>query len=98
MKTNDLVISITGLERSPSFKVTKHLTKDQEQTLIKIFQAKPYLEREERHQLARLLNITESRISRWYGKRRQLTKQAGLLNKAKGEKHSTKYAVTLKNN
>ena len=55
------------------------------------------MEREERHQLARLLNITESRISRWYGKRHQWTKQAGLLNKAKGKKYSTKDAVILKN-
>ena len=74
----------------------KQLTTDQEQTLIKSFKAKPYLKRKEKEQLARSLNITEEKITRWYIRRRHLRKRAGLLNTPKSEKYSTIYAIIHK--
>ena len=65
--------------------------------LKKIFQAKPYLKKKGRLELARSLNLTERRVSKWYYKRRSLTKHAGLLNKPKGEEYSIKHAVIVRN-
>ena len=54
------------------------MTAYQKQTLKKSFLAKPYMEKNERHQLARSLNVSEKRIKRWYDKRRYWNKKKGL--------------------
>ena len=61
----------------------KYLTPYQTQTLTKILQNKPYLKKEEKQQLANLLNISEETINRWFVGGRAQRRQAGLL--AKGE-------------
>ena len=38
------------------------MKKNQKQTLFKTFQEKPYLDKKEKRQLARLLNVSERRI------------------------------------
>ena len=47
-----------------------NLTSRQEQTLMKKFQAKPYLETKEKYELAKLLNISKERIATWFISRR----------------------------
>ena len=65
------------------------LTAHQVNTLEKTFQANPYLEINDIHQLARSLNLSEIIIQRWYGKRRFKCRQEGTLGKGQGQ--STKY-------
>ena len=47
-------------------------------------QGKQNLEKEEIHQIARLLNLSEQRIKRWYEKWKNYSREVGLF--AKGEK------------
>ena len=53
------IISTSG--KKPTF-----FTEKQKQVLMKWFEAKPYLELGEKHQLAELLNISDEKISRWF--------------------------------
>ena len=69
------------------------MTKYQEQTLKERIENNPYLGKEEKHQLARLLNISEKRISMWFVNMRKARRITGLL--AKGEKSSTKYEILV---
>ena len=64
------------------------MTTYQTQTLMNMFQDKPYLERGEKHQLARLLNISAGRIQKWYNNMRSKRRKAGLPGKC--EECSTK--------
>ena len=73
-------------------KIRKSLNTFQKLLLTKSFQANPYLEDNEMHQYARLLNLSKERISRWYKKKRCTERQAGFL--AKGEKRSDKQFIT----
>ena len=66
----------------------------QEKVLMESFQAKHYLENEEIHQLAKSLNISKTRINKWYSNRRYTSKTKGLL--AEGVEHSTKYLLLIK--
>ena len=52
------------------------------------FQSKPYLEKGEKHQLAKSLNTSELRIEKWFNNRRSQRRKAGLL--TKGEECLTK--------
>ena len=47
-------------------KARKYLTSYQAQILVRRYEANPYPKREERHQLAQLLNISEERINNWF--------------------------------
>ena len=56
---------------------------------MKSFQANPYPEDDEMHQYARMLNVSEKKIRRWYIIKRHNDRQkAGYL--AKGEEYSPK--------
>ena len=46
---------------------------------MKMFQEKPYLEKEEKYQLAKLLNVSELKIRTWYKHRRRERRHAALL-------------------
>ena len=61
------------------------MTPYQNQMLTKRFQAKHYLEENEKHQLSSLLNVSEKRITQWY-----LTKRFEEGIRLKGEECSTK--------
>ena len=60
-------------------KAIKYMTPDQTQILVRRYEANPYLEREERHQLAQLLNVSEERIKRWFKDRRRKETKSGKL-------------------
>ena len=60
---------------------SKSFTPYQTQTLIQWFEDKPYLKFEEKHQLAKSVNISERRIQDWYRYRRSVRRKAGLLPK-----------------
>ena len=51
----------------------------QTQALMKRFQDKPFLGKEEKHELATSLNISEKRVKEWFMNRRQERRKAGLL-------------------
>ena len=72
---------------------SSQLTVYQEQALMESFQAKRYLKKDQRDQLAKALNITESRIKKWYENRRSACRKRGLL--AKGAENSTKYLLLI---
>ena len=55
------------------------MTSFQTQALTEKFQAHPYLENEERYQLAKSLNISEKSIKAWFKNRRQRKKSEGWL-------------------
>ena len=57
------------------------MTTYQAQTLMKRFKNKPFLEREEKDQLAELLNISGKRIQDWYMNRRQERRKSELFGK-----------------
>ena len=59
----------------------KNVTPYQKQLLVKRFQANPYLELGEKHQLAESLNMSEESIVSWFSVRRYYTKKKGLLRK-----------------
>ena len=54
-----------------------YLTPYQTQILVRWYEANPYLEWEERHQLAQLLNISEERIKDWFSARRKRQTKSG---------------------
>ena len=58
-----------------------HMTKYQTQILMERFQSKPYLEKDEKQQLAKLLNTSAEKIQRWFINVRVAKRQAGLLGK-----------------
>ena len=60
-------------------KVKKYMTPYQAQTLLRRYEAKPYLELGESHQLAQSLNISEVRIRHWFIERRSGQKKRGKL-------------------
>ena len=64
---------------SGSEKTQKYLTPDQKETLVKRFQAKPYLEQGEKRQLASSLNISEAKLAQWFHNKRKLKGKKGLL-------------------
>ena len=70
----------------------KSITPYQTQMLMKWFQVNPFLENEEKHQLAKSLNISEQRIQDWYRNKRYKRRQKGLL--PKGEECSKKVLVS----
>ena len=70
------------------------MTAYQVQTLNKSFQAKPYVEKNERHQLARSLNVSEKRIIKWYERQRYLMKQKGLPLVSGEDIHCPKYFIS----
>ena len=57
----------------------KFMTQYQTQTLLRRYEANPYLELEERHQLAQSLNITGERIRLWFVHRRYKQRKSGTL-------------------
>ena len=62
MRHHCLTSYITGKARN-------EMTTYQKKMSMKIFQAKPYLEWDERHQLAKLLNVSGEMILKWYEKK-----------------------------
>ena len=52
-------------------KARKYITPYQTQILVRRYEANRYLEREERHELAQSLNISEERIKDWFRERRK---------------------------
>ena len=60
-------------------KTRQYFTPYQQQILVKRFQAKPYLEPGEKHQLARSLNTSDKRIRHWFKYRRCVRRKQGLL-------------------
>ena len=68
------------------------MTYKQRNVLLNYFNAKPYLERKEKHQLAKSLNISEKRISVWFCNQRQITRKDGLL--CEGEQPSVKHGIS----
>ena len=61
----------------------KQLTPYQKETLLKSYQAKPYLKREERDQLVNLLNVSSAKIKIWFYHKRTAEREKGLLCKCK---------------
>ena len=70
------------------------MKKNQKQTLFKTFQEKPYLDKKEKRQLARLLNVSERRIQLWYSNRRKDIRYEEFLT-GTGEEWSAKYAISV---
>ena len=60
-------------------KLKRLMTPHQTQTLVKKYEDNPFLELEERHQLAQSLNISKERITNWFVRRRYREKRRGLL-------------------
>ena len=48
---------------------------------MKMFQAKPFLDKEDIHQLTLSLNITERRVRKWFEKKRSEERRKGSLHK-----------------
>ena len=55
------------------------MTPYQTKILVRRYEADPYLEPEERHQLAQSLNISEERIKEWFSQRRKRQTKSGKL-------------------
>ena len=68
---------------SVSEQIKKQLTPYQNKTLLKRFEAKPYLEQGEKAQLAMSLNISETKIAQWFHHKRKMKRKKGLLGKHK---------------
>ena len=58
------------------------MSKYQNQTLMISFQANPFLKNEEKHRLAKLLNLKERRIGGWFTHMRRKRRAEGLLPKS----------------
>ena len=58
------------------------LTETQKTTLMERFQANEYLTKEEKHELAMSLNITEGKIANWYTRRRRKNVAEGVLSQS----------------
>ena len=69
------------------------MTAYQKQSLRKSFQAKPYMEKDEKHQLAKSFNISEKKIVKWYEKRRYQIRQKRLPIEF-GEECSSRYSIS----
>ena len=61
----------------------KRLTRYQRETVLKRFQANPYLKPGEKTQLARSLNISETKLEQWFSNKRKMKRKKGLLCKYK---------------
>ena len=70
------------------------MTENQTRTLMKMFQDNPYLNKEEKRQLAKSLNVSELQIRDWYINRRKKRRHEASLN-GTGEESSTKYAISV---
>ena len=70
------------------------MTAYQKQTLWKTFRAKPDPERDEKHQLAKSLNVSEKRIRQWFENRRYVFRQKGFPVEF-GEEFSIKYSINV---
>ena len=57
----------------------KRLTSDQSQILKKKFQDKPFMNVDERCELARSLNVSEKWISDWFNRMLRMRKQEAML-------------------
>ena len=68
--TNIILFQILGKTRKP-------LTPLQKQMLITTFEAKPFPEKVEIHQLAGLLNISKEKVDHWFRKKRCEGRQVG---------------------
>ena len=55
------------------------MTPYQTKILVRMYEANPYLEPEEKHQLAQSLNISEGRIKEWFSARRKRQTKSGKL-------------------
>ena len=83
------MISFSLTEKHPSAKLgQKYLSVQTTRKLLERFQDDPFLQKNEKHQLARTLNISEKVVTKWYINRRVKSRRAGLL--VKGEEFSTK--------
>ena len=72
-------------------KKMKNFTPYQTEMLVKRFQAKPYLTKGEKYQLARSLNVSHSKIEHWFVSRRYRKRKQGLLGEYKYSVSSVKY-------
>ena len=59
----------------------KYMSPYQTQVLLKRYQAKPYLEKEEGCQLAQSLGISQKRIRHWFSMRRYRNKRNAILHR-----------------
>ena len=69
------------------------MTSIQEKILMEKFKTNPYLKQEQKHQLARSLNISVKRIESWYRRMRFSQRQKGLL--VKGEYFQSKLSSII---
>ena len=60
------------------------MTAKQTQILMKRFEEKPQLKKEEKYQLAKLLNVSEKRITAWFWNMRCKRRRQGLLAEGEG--------------
>ena len=72
------------------------MTPNQRKALLKSFQAKPFPNLEERHQLAMSLNISEYRILLWFGRKRAACRSQNDQLSCNGENTSLKYVICCK--
>ena len=70
------------------------MTAYQRKTLMKTFQAKPYVGKDEKHLLAKSLNVSKKRIMKWFEKRRYLLRRKGLPVEF-GEEFATKDSINI---
>ena len=70
----------------PLERTWKQLTPNQTKVLLEAFQVKPYLKRQEVHQLAKSVNISCKRLMKWFLDRRYNTQNKGFL--CEGEESS----------
>ena len=68
------------------------MTEYQSQILIERFQANPYVDKEERRQLVKLLNISEGKVMTWFLNRRKRAKASGQF---KGESRLVMYIQSI---
>ena len=67
-------------EMSPTLgKPRKYMTPYQTQILLWRYETNPYIKKEEKHQLAHLLNISEERIKDWFEERRKRQRKSGIF-------------------
>ena len=62
-----------------SIKGNKRMTPYQKQTLMKWYEAEPYLKREDRRNLAQSLKISEDMIRYWFIDRRKMQRRMGIF-------------------
>ena len=59
----------------------RKMTPAQTRTLMEVFQANAFPEKEQIHHLAMSLNITKNKVERWFGNMRHKKVEEGLLKK-----------------